>query len=126
LNIEQQLALLSRGAGEILPAGSLEQKLKLAEKEGVEMQIKMAVTKEGYVAFACEGLFTESIEKIVLNNNTRLFSILFKDSGEKVELDAPVEEEALPLISKHKYCGMGLYLDGDMLGAMYVPMEVQA
>ncbi|MDQ6988401.1 MAG: tyrosine--tRNA ligase [Mariprofundaceae bacterium] len=40
MNIEQQMALLSRGALEILPAGSLEEKLKLAEKEGRPLRIK--------------------------------------------------------------------------------------
>ena len=40
MNIEQQMQLLSRGALEILPAGSLEEKLKLAEKEGRPLRIK--------------------------------------------------------------------------------------
>ncbi len=88
------------------------------------MRIKMFVTKEGYVALVCEGLFTEAIEKIVLDEQTRLFSLFFKDSGEKVELDSPVDEEALPLIAKHRYCGLSMSFEGEMLGAMYVPMEV--
>ncbi len=40
MNIEQQMQLLSRGTLEILPAGSLEEKLKLAEKEGRPLRIK--------------------------------------------------------------------------------------
>ncbi len=40
MNIEQQLQLLSRGALEILPHGGLEEKLKLAEKEGRPLRIK--------------------------------------------------------------------------------------
>ncbi len=40
MNIEQQIQLLSRGTLEILPAGSLEEKLKLAEKEGRPLRIK--------------------------------------------------------------------------------------
>ena len=40
MNIEQQMQLLSRGALEILPAGSLEEKLKKAEKEGRPLRIK--------------------------------------------------------------------------------------
>ncbi len=40
MNIEQQMQLLSRGTLEILPAGSLEEKLKQAEKEGRPLRIK--------------------------------------------------------------------------------------
>ncbi len=40
MNIEQQMQLLSRGTLEILPAGSLEEKLKLAEKEARPLRIK--------------------------------------------------------------------------------------
>jgi tyrosyl-tRNA synthetase len=40
VNIEEQLELLSRGTLEILPAGSLEEKLKQAEKEGRPLRIK--------------------------------------------------------------------------------------
>ncbi len=40
MNIEQQMQLLSRGTLEILPAGSLEEKLKKAEKEGRPLRIK--------------------------------------------------------------------------------------
>ncbi|HID37781.1 MAG TPA: tyrosine--tRNA ligase [Ghiorsea sp.] len=40
MNIEQQIQLLSRGTLEILPAGSLEEKLKLAAKENRPLRIK--------------------------------------------------------------------------------------
>lgn len=40
MNIEEQVQLLSRGTLEILPADSLEQKLKLAAKEGRPLRIK--------------------------------------------------------------------------------------
>ncbi len=40
MNIQEQMQLLSRGALEILPAGSLEAKLKLAEKEGRPLRVK--------------------------------------------------------------------------------------
>jgi len=40
MNIQEQMELLSRGALEILPAGSLEAKLKLAEKEGRPLRVK--------------------------------------------------------------------------------------
>lgn len=40
MNIQQQMQLLTRGALEILPAGSLEEKLKLAEKEGRPLRVK--------------------------------------------------------------------------------------
>jgi len=40
MNINEQLQLLTRGALEILPRGSLEQKLKLAEKEGRPLRVK--------------------------------------------------------------------------------------
>ncbi|MDQ6979698.1 MAG: tyrosine--tRNA ligase [Mariprofundaceae bacterium] len=40
MNIEQQLALLSRGCGEILPHGGLEIRLKLAAKEQRPLRIK--------------------------------------------------------------------------------------
>jgi len=40
MNIQQQMALLSRGTLEILPAGSLEAKLKLAEKENRPLRVK--------------------------------------------------------------------------------------
>ncbi|MDX8387465.1 MAG: tyrosine--tRNA ligase [Ghiorsea sp.] len=40
MNIEEQVQLLSRGTLEILPAGSLEEKLKQAEKEGRPLRIK--------------------------------------------------------------------------------------
>jgi len=40
MNIQEQMQLLSRGALEILPAGSLEVKLKLAEKEGRPLRVK--------------------------------------------------------------------------------------
>ena len=40
MNIEQQMQLLSRGTLEILPAGSLEEKLKLAAKEKRPLRIK--------------------------------------------------------------------------------------
>ncbi len=40
MNIEQQMQLLSRGTLEILPAGSLEEKLKLAAKENRPLRIK--------------------------------------------------------------------------------------
>jgi tyrosyl-tRNA synthetase len=40
MNIEQQLALLSRGCGEILPHGGLEARLKLAAKEQRPLRIK--------------------------------------------------------------------------------------
>ncbi|MDX8384078.1 MAG: tyrosine--tRNA ligase, partial [Ghiorsea sp.] len=40
MDIQQQITLLSRGALEILPAGSLEQKLKKAAKEGRPLRIK--------------------------------------------------------------------------------------
>ncbi len=40
MNIEQQMQLLTRGTLEILPAGSLEEKLKLAAKEGRPLRIK--------------------------------------------------------------------------------------
>jgi len=40
MKIEQQLELLTRGTLEILPKGSLEQKLKLAEKEGRPLRVK--------------------------------------------------------------------------------------
>lgn len=40
MNIQQQLALLSRGTLEILPKGGLEAKLKLAEKENRPLRIK--------------------------------------------------------------------------------------
>jgi len=40
MNIEQQMQLLSRGTLEILPAGSLEKKLKLAAKENRPLRIK--------------------------------------------------------------------------------------
>ena len=40
MNIEQQMQLLSRGTLEILPAGSLEEKLKQADKEGRPLRIK--------------------------------------------------------------------------------------
>jgi len=40
MNIQQQMELLSRGSLEILPAGALEAKLKLAEKEGRPLRVK--------------------------------------------------------------------------------------
>jgi len=40
MNIDEQVQLLSRGALEILPHGSLEEKLKLAEKEGRPLRVK--------------------------------------------------------------------------------------
>ncbi len=40
MNIQEQMALLSRGALEILPAGSLETKLKLAAKESRPLRVK--------------------------------------------------------------------------------------
>ncbi len=40
MNIEEQMQLLSRGALEILPAGSLESKLKQAAKEGRPLRVK--------------------------------------------------------------------------------------
>jgi len=40
MNINEQLQLLTRGALEILPRGSLEQKLKLAQKEGRPLRVK--------------------------------------------------------------------------------------
>jgi len=40
MNIQEQMALLERGTLEILPAGSLETKLKLAEKEGRPLRVK--------------------------------------------------------------------------------------
>jgi len=40
MNIKEQLTLLTRGALEILPAGGLEQKLKLAQKEGRPLRVK--------------------------------------------------------------------------------------
>lgn len=40
MNIKDQILLFSRGALEILPAGSLEEKLKKAEKEGRPLRIK--------------------------------------------------------------------------------------
>ena len=40
MNIQEQMELLSRGALEILPAGSLEAKLKLAQKEGRPLRVK--------------------------------------------------------------------------------------
>lgn len=40
MNIQQQMELLSRGALEILPAGSLEAKLKEAAKEGRPLRVK--------------------------------------------------------------------------------------
>jgi len=40
MNIQEQMELLSRGALEILPAGSLEAKLKLAAKEGRPLRVK--------------------------------------------------------------------------------------
>lgn len=40
MNIQEQMELLSRGTLEILPAGSLEAKLKLAEKEGRPLRVK--------------------------------------------------------------------------------------
>ena len=40
MNNQQQVALLSRGGLEILPAGSLEEKLKKAAKEGRPLRIK--------------------------------------------------------------------------------------
>lgn len=40
MNIQEQMELLSRGALEILPKGSLEAKLKLAEKEGRPLRVK--------------------------------------------------------------------------------------
>jgi len=40
MNIEEQLQLLSRGSLEILPTGSLEEKLKLAAKENRPLRIK--------------------------------------------------------------------------------------
>jgi len=40
MDIQEQLALLSRGALEILPKGSLEEKLKLAKKEGRPLRVK--------------------------------------------------------------------------------------
>ncbi|RMH51776.1 MAG: tyrosine--tRNA ligase [Zetaproteobacteria bacterium] len=40
MNIDQQLKLLRRGAVEILPAGGLEQKLRLAAREGRPLRVK--------------------------------------------------------------------------------------
>ncbi len=40
MNIQEQMALLSRGALEILPAGGLEAKLKQAESEGRPLRVK--------------------------------------------------------------------------------------
>jgi len=40
MNIQEQMRLLERGTLEILPAGSLEAKLKLAEKEGRPLRVK--------------------------------------------------------------------------------------
>jgi tyrosyl-tRNA synthetase len=40
MNIQEQMELLSRGALEILPAGALEAKLKLAVKEGRPLRVK--------------------------------------------------------------------------------------
>ncbi|RME41761.1 MAG: tyrosine--tRNA ligase, partial [Deltaproteobacteria bacterium] len=40
MNVEKQLALLTRGAVEILPHGGLEAKLRLAEKEGRPLRVK--------------------------------------------------------------------------------------
>ncbi|GAV21365.1 tyrosyl-tRNA synthetase [Mariprofundus micogutta] len=40
MNIQEQMELLGRGALEILPAGSLEAKLKLAAKEGRPLRVK--------------------------------------------------------------------------------------
>jgi len=40
MNIQQQLALLSRGTLEVLPKGGLEAKLKLAEKENRPLRVK--------------------------------------------------------------------------------------
>jgi len=40
MNIQEQMELLTRGALEILPAGALEAKLKLAAKEGRPLRVK--------------------------------------------------------------------------------------
>ena len=40
MHITEQMELLSRGALEILPAGGLETKLKLADKEGRPLRVK--------------------------------------------------------------------------------------
>lgn len=87
------------------------------------MQIRMHVKEGGLVAFVCEGVLTEPLEKIVLNRDTRLFSLVFKDSGEEVELDCPVGDEILQAIGHHKYCVMGFCNGDTILGAAMVPVE---
>lgn len=87
------------------------------------MQIKMYVKTGGIVAFECQGVFTEPVEKIVLNPETRIFSIFLKNSGDEIELDCPIDENVLQAIGPHEYCIMGFCDHSRILGAAMVPIE---
>ena len=79
---------------------------------------------DGNVAFACQGVLLEPLSKIVLNRETRLFTMIFRRNDREIELDCPVDEEAIETISKNRMCGVGFFDERNLKGAIMVPMEI--
>ncbi len=87
------------------------------------MEIK-AYVKDGYLAFKCDGIFTEPLEKVVLSKKTHLFKFIFKRSGDEVELDCPVDDEMIRAVAQQAICGLGFFYKERMLASSLVPLEV--
>jgi len=87
------------------------------------MKIKMHVKEGGLLAFVCDGVLKEPLEKIILNKQTRFVHFVFKDSGTDVELDCPVDEHSIAAVGDYSHCAIG-FCEGDkILAATMVPLE---
>lgn len=87
------------------------------------MEIK-AFIADGYLAFKCDGIFTEPVGKVMLSPQTRLFKLVFKRSGDEVELDCPVDDEMLNEVRGQDYCGFGFFFKDKLMASSLVPLEV--
>ena len=87
------------------------------------MQIKMYVKEGGIVAFECQGVFKEPVEKIILDKESRSFSLLLKESGDAIPLDCPIDEEVMEAMGPYSHCIMGFCDGNQILMAAMVPIE---
>ena len=87
------------------------------------MKIRMHVKEGGFVAFVCEGVLKEPVEKIVLNKDTRFVSLFLKDSGEEIKLDCPIDDELISAIGNHSHCAVGFCEGNNILAAAMVSFE---
>lgn len=86
------------------------------------MKIRLFVN-DGYAAFVCQGLFEEPIKKVRLVEDVGVFAIQFLYSKKWLELDCPIDQEAVALLGDKEVCAFGYAYGDDVLTSEFIMFE---